>query len=78
MPFGSRWFIESFQAINCATDSSIAAISSAGGFFAWKFPTAETANVSLLNPAVWPPMTAWSMPPARPSYRRPKRSTRKL
>ena len=43
--------------MSCATDSLITAISSAAGFFDWKFPTAETANVSLLNPAVWPPIT---------------------
>ena len=78
MPFGSRCDIDSFHASSEATDSLIAAWSVGLGRKVRKSPMAETAKVSSLNPAVWPPMTAWSRPPLRPSYRRPYRSTRKL
>jgi len=35
-------------------------------------------TVLVLKPPVCAPITGWSMPPQRPSWRRPKRSTRKL
>ncbi len=52
VPLGSRWFIDIFQAIKDAMDSTIASFSGAAGLKVWKLPIAETAKVSSLNPAV--------------------------
>ena len=54
------------------------AMSDAGGEKESKLPSATTAKVCSLNPAVCPPRTGRSIPPYRPSYSRPNRSTTKL
>ena len=48
-------------------ESFIAAMSAAAGEKVSKLPRATTANVCSLKPAVCPPSTGWSIPPARPS-----------
>ncbi len=67
VPLGSRWNSDSFHARSEARDSLIAAWATGSGRNERKSPIAETANVLTLKPAVWPPITACSMPPLRPS-----------